>query len=151
VFILQQLDEIVEELLVQGGPNFHSQRAILVQLFKGVLLLLLELVKVDVDPWSLYCLLLAEVSVLEVVTFHRFSLRPGLIVDVVDAVAEAAVLLGKHAKASDVKPAEGPLAWELLKLLLDGLLFHGSQLIDDYKTYSLIAIILPIIKELNIN
>jgi hypothetical protein len=97
----------LEELAMHGIPHLNSKLSFLVELFQCVFLgVVLEFVKIDVDPGSLDGLLLTEGDVLEVIRLDLFITLQRVVVQVVNAVAEVALLPLQHAQSAYVEPAK---------------------------------------------
>lgn len=91
----------------------------MVQLFQGVFLRIgLEVVEVDVDPWSFDSFLLAEGDVLQVISLDDLMGLQRVIVEIFDAVTEVALLLLVQTQPADEEPAEGSFGRLLLFFLL---------------------------------
>lgn len=87
--------------------DFGSQWSFLVQLFQGVFLGIgLELVEIDVDPWALDGFLLAEGHILQVICLHDLIGLQGMVVEIVDAVTEVALLLLVETQPADEEPTK---------------------------------------------
>lgn len=102
---------------MHGASNFSSERSILIQLFKSIFLDCLEIVKIDVYPWTFYSFLLCEVGFLEVIVLNRFPIV-FLIVQIINSMAKAALLLAEDAETSHEESTQG-----LLPLLFNFFLF----------------------------
>lgn len=73
------------------ASNGCSDRSITIQFFKGVILILLILIQVDVVSGSFDSLFLRELCVFEIVALYFFSLIV-LIVKIIDAMTKEALL-----------------------------------------------------------
>ena len=82
----------MEHLTVHLTPHLSPQSTLVVQLLQGVLLDFLEVIQVDVVLRALDCLLLSEFCIFEVVHLYHFTLLPRTVIDVINAMAEVALL-----------------------------------------------------------
>jgi hypothetical protein len=71
--LLQKLHEFWEHLFVHFVSDLSPERALLVELFKGVFFGILILVEINIDSWTFDCGFLSEFCLLEIVILNFFS------------------------------------------------------------------------------
>ena len=89
------------------ASDFHPTSPLGVQLLQSVLFgLLLPLEQAHIVPIPLYNLFLVELSLLQVIILDLLTLLPYLVVQIVYAVCELALIPGADTESPEVEPAK---------------------------------------------